>query len=247
MELVRTHTSIPVPKCDRSVTPPTGHVYLIQQYIPGRILHDVWPSLGWWNRFRVALTLRYYIHQLRSLSGCLGRLPGPGPPAINGEAQRCTGRLFTSDGSGPFSSYCEMARWYRNRLLVMQRFRKKYFATAPFDSSAPLVFTHMDLHPRNIILGDDGQLWIIDWADAGWYPSWFESASMSLFSLTQPEVPSSWSRLISFIAGSCQQPGQLPFIQAISYSLEMMQSQIVNLVSFSDLHFSACLDLRASD
>jgi hypothetical protein len=111
MELVRTHTSIPVPKCDRSVTPPTGHVYLIQQYIPGRILHDVWPSLGWWNRFRVALTLRYYIHQLRSLSGRLGPLPVPGPPAINGEAQRCTGRLFTSDGSGPFSSYGEMARW----------------------------------------------------------------------------------------------------------------------------------------
>jgi hypothetical protein len=68
----------------------------------------------------------------------------------------------------------------------MQRLRKKYFDTAPFDSNAPLVFTHMDLHLRirNIIFGDDGQLWVIDWADADWYPSWFESASMSLFSLT---------------------------------------------------------------
>jgi hypothetical protein len=237
MELVRTHTSIPVPKCDRSVIPSTGRVYLIQQYIPGRVLHDAWPSFGWWNRFCVALTLRYYIHQLRRLSRRLEPLPGPGPPSINGEAQMCTGRLFTSDGSGPFSSYHEMARWYQNRLLAMQRFRKEYFDTAPFDSNAPLVFTHMDLHLRNMILGDDGQLWIIDWADAGWYPSWFESASMSLFSVTQPEVPPSWSEWISFIAGSCQRPGQFPFIEAISYSLEMMRSQIVNLVSLRPSFF----------
>lgn len=31
-----------------------------------------------------------------------------------------------------------------------------------FDDSEPLVFTHQDLNLRNIIMGDDGRLWIVD-------------------------------------------------------------------------------------
>ena len=47
-----------------------------------------------------------------------------------------------------------------------------------FDDSAPLVFTHQDLNPRNIIVGEDGRLWLIDWAWAGYYPPWFEYVTM---------------------------------------------------------------------
>ncbi|KAL5512350.1 hypothetical protein ACEPAG_3342 [Sanghuangporus baumii] len=228
-ELVRKYTAIPVPMHER-VFPGRYDTYLVQQYIPGPVLLDIWSQLGWWMRLRIAITLRFYIHELRCISSRAGPPPFPGPPSNDGTPQLCTGRLFTEEGSGPFHSYREMSRWYQNRLLVMQRFRKEGLDCAPFDDSSPLVFTHMDIHPRNMILGDDGQLWIIDWTDAGWYPSWFEAASMIRFTKHRPDIPSSWASWITFIAGSCEKPGQLPFIRAISYSLDVLQSNIMNLV-----------------
>ncbi|KAL5522304.1 hypothetical protein ACEPAF_2161 [Sanghuangporus sanghuang] len=227
--LVRQYTAVPVPMHERVFHGWISN-YLVQEYIPGRVLLDVWAQLGWWMRLRVVVTLRFYIRELRCLSSRAGPPSFPGPPSNDGTPQRCNGRLFTKDGSGPFGSYREMSRWYQNRLLVMQQFRKEGLDSAPFDDNAPLVFTHMDLHPRNIILGDDGQLWIIDWTVAGWYPSWFEAASMISFVEHRSDIPSSWIAWIPFIAGSCEKPGQLPFIRAISYSLEVLLSNIMNLI-----------------
>ncbi|KAK0465688.1 hypothetical protein IW261DRAFT_1346994, partial [Armillaria novae-zelandiae] len=130
-----------------------------------------------WMRFRVVVSIWHFVHQLRSISRRipqLCRFPGP----LGDTPQPCTGRFFTGPGAGPFRSYAHMAAWYRNRLLVMQIFgpltaqAKK--ADSYFDDSRPLVFTHQDLHMRNLMLGKDGQLWMIDWADAGFYPEWFE-------------------------------------------------------------------------
>ena len=150
-ELVRTSTYIPVPKCDRLSARFCGPgAYLLRQFIPGRTLREAWPSLGWWSRFRVFITLRYYIRQLRHLAAHVGAPPFPGPPNSDGLPQECHGRLFNSSGSGPFSSYSELSRWYRNRLLVVQRFRKEGLGVEPFDGTMPLVFTHLDLHPGNV-------------------------------------------------------------------------------------------------
>ncbi|KAF8954513.1 kinase-like domain-containing protein [Flammula alnicola] len=217
----------------RLVLSPLGSL-LVLEYIPGRTVHDLWPTLGWWQRFRILLTLRYYIYQLRLMRTRAGGPTFPGPPSGENVPQRCTGRLFTSEGSGPFQSYREMARWYQNRLLVMQKYRKEGLQCSPFDDTGPLVFTHMDLHPRNFIMGDDGQLWVIDWEDAGWYPPWFEAASMQLFVKTHPDAPSSWANWIPFIAGSCEAPGQLPFIRAIAYSLEVLCADIMNLIDMQE-------------
>lgn len=37
---------------------------------------------------------------------------------------------------------------------------------------------HMDIHERNLILDDQGNVWLIDWAFAGMYPIYFETASI---------------------------------------------------------------------
>lgn len=232
--LVRRYTSIPVPMHERVFQ---GRLdgrrksFLVQQFISGCVLLDAWPQLGWWARFRVFVTLRFYIRELRSISSRAGPPPFPGPPSDDGVPQKCTGMLFTKDGSGPFRSYREMSRWYQNRLLVLQQLFKQDVNSEPFDDGAPLVFTHKDLHPRNIILGDDGQLWVIDWAEAGWYPSWFEAASMTAFARNSRSIPPSWSSWIPFIAGPCDNPGQGPFLRAISYSLVVLLADIENLVS----------------
>jgi hypothetical protein len=134
-----------------------AQAYVVQQFIPGRVLHDAWPSLSWWMRFRVVLTVRYYVHQLRLISHVV-KPSFPGPPSSDGLPQRCTGRLFTSLGDGPFPTYHDLERLYNNRLLVVQRFRKEGLTSAPLDATVPLVFTHKDLHCRNLISGDDGHL-----------------------------------------------------------------------------------------
>jgi serine/threonine protein kinase len=38
----------------------------------------------------------------------------------------------------------------------------------------PLVFCHLDIAPRNILVLEDGSLCLIDWASAGFYPRLFE-------------------------------------------------------------------------
>ncbi|KAJ2962731.1 hypothetical protein NUW54_g14321 [Trametes sanguinea] len=50
----------------------------------------------------------------------------------------------------------------------------------PFDDSQPLVLTHGDLNLRNILVGEGGRLWLIDWGDAGFYPPWFEFVTTRL-------------------------------------------------------------------
>ncbi|KAG5651209.1 hypothetical protein H0H81_009476 [Sphagnurus paluster] len=47
-----------------------------------------------------------------------------------------------------------------------------------FTTDAPLVLTHNDLYPRNIILGDGGRVWMIDFGESEFYPPWFEYFSM---------------------------------------------------------------------
>ncbi|KAL2378004.1 hypothetical protein RJZ90_006311 [Blastomyces dermatitidis] len=51
----------------------------------------------------------------------------------------------------------------------------------------PLVFTYHDLAPRNVILDDRRRLWLLDWDYSGFYPVYFEYASMHNFS-----VPENW-------------------------------------------------------
>ncbi|KAJ3845893.1 hypothetical protein EV368DRAFT_70350, partial [Lentinula lateritia] len=178
MELVRLSTSIPVPKGIKYAWMDKQRLgrFIVQQFIPGQVLSLVWPTMSRWRRFRVALTLRYYVHELRALSHRIGPPSYPGPLSEHGP-QICHGRLFTTSGDcGPFKSYLEMSRWYQNRLLVLQRFGKADADVVQFDDTEPLVFTHFDIRMDNVMVGDDGQLWLIDWAESGWYPRWFESA-----------------------------------------------------------------------
>ncbi|KAJ5114458.1 hypothetical protein NUU61_000217 [Penicillium alfredii] len=47
------------------------------------------------------------------------------------------------------------------------------------------VFTHHDLAPRNILLSPSGELWLLDWDLAGFYPIYFEYAAMQNFRMPQ--------------------------------------------------------------
>jgi hypothetical protein len=68
----------------------------------------------------------------------------------------------------------------------------------PFDDSMPLVFTHQDLTMRNIILGKDGKIWLVDWGMSGFYPLWFEHVTM-VYAAERCTTSVSWNHLIPFI------------------------------------------------
>ncbi|KAG0706506.1 hypothetical protein DFH29DRAFT_154246 [Suillus ampliporus] len=139
------------------------------EYIDGQTLDICWNSLTLLSKLRIAWTLRSYVTQLRRLRRTV-------PGTLNGIL--CTGRHFTDYGAGPFASYDDMTAWFNHKLDVSQRMKQAPLDAPRFDSSWPLVFVHQDLCPRNILLARDGKLYVLDWHRSGFYPAWFEYASM---------------------------------------------------------------------
>ncbi|KAF3164550.1 hypothetical protein TWF106_011714 [Orbilia oligospora] len=51
----------------------------------------------------------------------------------------------------------------------------------PLTPKSPLVFTHYGLIPSRLIRDNNGDLWITEWDNAGWFPACFDRASMNGF------------------------------------------------------------------
>ncbi|KAF9240402.1 hypothetical protein BU15DRAFT_73994 [Melanogaster broomeanus] len=121
-----------------------------------KTLESAWDRLTLFSKLYIAWTLRSYVTQLRHLRRSVpGTLPGTA----------CTGYLFTDSGAGPFASYDDFTAWFNHKLDVSQRMKKAPHDAPRFDNSWPLVFTHFDLCPRNILLGRDGKLYVLDWQE----------------------------------------------------------------------------------
>ncbi|KDQ18694.1 hypothetical protein BOTBODRAFT_29070 [Botryobasidium botryosum FD-172 SS1] len=191
MELVWSHTTIPTPHIRRKIDDDDDESLILMEYIEGRQLSECWPSLPFWSKLRIVFTLRRYICQLRRIRTPYSSIPGP--PGKT--PQDCTGPVYLGFRPiGPFPDYASLSRFF-NKLAN----RAKPPINQPFDDSRPLVLTHNDLSMRNVIIGVDGTVWIIDWGWAGFYPEWFGYIS-SKFAAENDKAPESWWRFIPFIA-----------------------------------------------
>jgi hypothetical protein len=168
---------------------------ILMEKIEGTRLDILWPSFSPLQRFLTAWTLRGYILELRMASGNYRRRHIPGPMADTPQPCHGSVALFHDREQGPFE---------RTRQLL------DYFSQWPgnngtsFNSSydsQPLVLTHGDLSMRNIVLGRDGRLWLIDWEWAGFYPPFCESIATKA-AACQDNAPSSWHKYIPLITGS---------------------------------------------
>ena len=206
LDLLFAETTIPVPRV-RRVVKRQWDFWIVMDYIPGPILAHVWPTLSTWRKIRVAFTLRRYVRQLRRLKA--SDMTPPGPLSAQG-ARICESPIFGQVQShrGPFASYSELSSFF-NELHQMAMDAKNLPRDDPsrndlFDNSEPLVLTHQDLNLRNVIVGEDGRLWIVDWGWAGYYPPWFEYVAMrrqnedEMISGTNDEF---WKALVPFICG----------------------------------------------
>ncbi|KZT25358.1 kinase-like protein [Neolentinus lepideus HHB14362 ss-1] len=211
MMVVASSTSIPVPKVRKCVFR-KGDVWTFMEYVDGPTLAEAWPTLSIWMKLWVAWKVRSYISQLRRLTPSLPVPHIPGPKDGTENPRRCEGHFFTDIGTGPFSSYDELSAWYSKKAdlaVYLHCERSAYLGEAPslsreklhFDDSVPLVLTHGDISLRNLILGKDGRLWLIDWGFSGVYPQWLEYASMMAHSYKRGPEPKLWFWLTPFMAG----------------------------------------------
>ncbi|KAG5969580.1 hypothetical protein E4U56_008251 [Claviceps arundinis] len=176
--------------------------YCIMDRVPGTTLEIAWHGLGWIASLRIAFELRRIVHRLRSaVSTSAGTLP----------RGRCTS-FFLDDKYGlPARANFQCVNAFLNFWVNFAAFRRELSKTPAehaicprpvFSYDRPFVFTHHDLAPRNIMLDKEGQIRIIDWDDAGFYPEFFEYAAMHNF------PPADWTRfalwrwkLCAWIAG----------------------------------------------
>ncbi|KAH9487213.1 hypothetical protein JR316_0001282 [Psilocybe cubensis] len=196
---IRAYTNIPVPQ------PRYRHLKeaFITDFIPGRMLLECWDSLTKFQQFRIACTLRRYVSQLRSITS-------ERPGSI--EHGHVNGALFSDPSiwNGPFRDVEIFRNWvkhiaYYDRVNLVEGFRSDYpneppppappMPPIPDDTDWKLSLAHCDISLSNVILSEDGVLWLIDWAYTGFYPPWLESHAMKRYT----EAPDSWKQWISFI------------------------------------------------
>jgi aminoglycoside phosphotransferase (APT) family kinase protein len=183
MLFIQQSTSIPIPKVyalfrDRD----TNLEFIVMEYISGTDLRAVWGTLDTTKKRAIASQLRQQIDEVR-------RIPSPGYyGGVWGKPIR--NFLFNNEHqpnqphpepeiSGPHKTEEQWVEAMCRRLGKLKGaaprqisfLRRHYHAV--FRGHEP-VFTHANLCPGNVMLRHDGTPVMIDWEDAGWYPSFWE-------------------------------------------------------------------------
>ncbi|KAI6086027.1 kinase-like domain-containing protein [Hypoxylon rubiginosum] len=185
------YQSIPVPRL-YAMYRDNGKLYLIMEFKPGRQLRELWPSLSSDDILDISRQLRKIWDQLRSIPSpsIFGNVTG-------GPLQHRYFQWIDPDPriTGPFDKEEDV-----NNALVL-RTKKNWEGVGQrgwlpdfFARHLPKVltghsnvFTHADLQRKNILVlevpASRGRprrfevSAVVDWEDAGWYPSYWEYAS----------------------------------------------------------------------
>ncbi len=164
------------------------------ELIPGTTLQTLWPTLVESEKMLIVSKLRTVFNQVRGLA--------PPAPSFYGSVVKgfIPHHLFRSfEGivsvSGPFDSEHDFNLGLAQQFGRIWDMNKKYSSKTSFYQrhlsavlcNHPPTFTHSDVQRKNIIVGNidlnqatagqkqiDYKVTIIDWEDAGWYPSYWE-------------------------------------------------------------------------
>lgn len=159
---------------------PAPTTYIIMEYFNGRSLNEVWDGLD--KQVRVCITekLRKLFRDLRSI---------PPPDYFVGlRAPMLSGSLFlTSDPTRATNGIFEtedglirnMVARYRQEGGESLRNKADYYERVlpqVLRGNGKSVFTHADFQRKNVMVGPKGNIALIDWASAGWCPTYWEYA-----------------------------------------------------------------------
>ncbi|GIK07374.1 hypothetical protein Aspvir_003037 [Aspergillus viridinutans] len=166
-----------------------GNAYTIMDRMEGTTLDVVWKELGWFMTVKLGLQLRRFVKILRSVTS-----PTAGSLAT-GECRSfwLEDRYGLPANSGP-AEIAHFFRFWANFTSMRRAMQASKQPQAPDSPDytvgvpmtiEPFVLTHHDLAPRNLLLSPSGQLSLLDWDLAGFYPVTFEYASMYNFNIPQ--------------------------------------------------------------
>lgn len=175
LRLIASKTTIRVPRVYRSFQIPDDTQYfgtsgyIVMDFIPGQPLDEIWNNLPGDTQGKIAGQVAEMIQAMQSIE-----LSQPGPIG-RGPWQ---GRFFTDYSAGPFTGTAEMEAWFNHKLDICKRVQQAPKDISPFHFTK-FVPTHHDISPRNLVLDQYDQVWLIGWAYSGAYPPVFESAALS--------------------------------------------------------------------
>lgn len=158
-----------------------GLAYIVMERVHGKPLSSCWDKLDEEARTEVTGQLRTYFDELRKVE----------PPGYYGGVwgQQVLDPCLTSRPSWDWSDKAvgpmqTEEQWVERMLEVLQyagpkprgglRDRWLPHCQAVLMQGWWPVFTHGDIHSGNIILGEDGEVTVIDWEFSGWCPVWWE-------------------------------------------------------------------------
>lgn len=162
------------------------NAYAIMDRIEGATLDVMWKKLGWVMTIRLGLQLRCFINILRSVTS-----PTAGS-IYTGECRSfwLEDRYGLPANSGP-AEIAHFSQFWANFTSMRRAMQAAKQGQTPNSTAGlaltiePFVFTHHDLAPRNLLVAPSGQLSLLDWDLAGFYPVSFEYASMYNFNMPQ--------------------------------------------------------------
>ena len=141
-------------------------IYIVMQYIPGKILAETIEDLDKEQTRDLADQLTRILNTLHTIHH---RVPGP----VDG-GRAMAPRLFTTSGAGPFYSIQDLINWFNECLKLCHLFGRASKQQGFDEDIKDLVMCHMDVHLQNLLVNDSGKLWLMDWDCAGFYPEFFE-------------------------------------------------------------------------
>jgi hypothetical protein len=183
MLFVQQSTIIPIPKLYAMFhDEKTGLNFIIQEFIPGNCLQMVWDKIDGAQKKAIASQMRRNMDELR-------RIPSPG---YYGTLWRQPIRetLFTAERysqrphpdkaiSGSHETeyqWTEAMLRYLDTDIVRSHppdrpALERAYRTV-FNNHSGSVFTHCHLYYCHLILREDGTVVIVNWENAGWYPTY---------------------------------------------------------------------------
>ena len=192
------NTSIPTPKVtDNWVMSQGDHEGIVMEFVPGKPLKTVWPSLNHDQKFRLAQQFQGYVSELRSLTQ---------PKNLSGRICSLNGGplfdpLLLGQFCGPFNSEKELNEFCLSRFDTLAwepSTRAQIDALRDrLTANHRIMFTHSDLTPQNILVDEQNNIVsILDWEMAGWKPEQWEYLKATWLSEPDEGWPTFMDRIL---------------------------------------------------
>ncbi|TFK53407.1 kinase-like protein [Heliocybe sulcata] len=201
MRFVAENTSIPCPKVFDCCDLGDGTGSITMEYAEGELLAKVWRHLTQDQKISVARQISKFLDELRSIQHPFsGRIcSADDGPFYDEMLCWADGRLF-----GPFATEAELNDW---RMRLYSPFVQRHPPTAEtlaaircrMRDDHPIVFTHGDIHRKNIFVRRDGEhatvSALIDWGQSGWRPLHWETMKFLFLAPSVNDAKYDWGRV----------------------------------------------------